>query len=65
MDSISVTSRRGTTIADVHVTDNIGEMIIFMPFHFAEGANVLTNTALDETCNIPELKVCAVQINSK
>ncbi len=63
MDSIKVSSRRGETIAEVHVTSKISENVVFMPFHFADGANMLTNTALDETCNIPELKVCAVQIN--
>ncbi len=65
MDKISVSSRRGKTIADVHITENIGEMIVFMPFHFADGANMLTNSALDETCHIPELKVCAVKIDNK
>ena len=43
----------------------IGEDVIFMPFHFADGANMLTNTVLDETCNIPELKVCAVEISKQ
>ncbi|MDC0559042.1 formate dehydrogenase subunit alpha [Candidatus Izimaplasma bacterium] len=63
LESVIVTSRRGETKAEVHITDNIGVDTIFMPFHFADGANVLTNTALDETCNIPELKVCAVEIS--
>lgn len=55
-------SRRGETKAEVHITEKLGDDVIFMPFHFADGANMLTNTALDETCNIPELKVCAVEI---
>jgi len=57
-----VYSRRGETKAEVHITEKMGDDVIFMPFHFADGANMLTNTALDETCNIPELKVCAVEI---
>ncbi len=65
MDHASVSSRRGTTKAVVHVTDKIGDGVMFMPFHFADGANMLTNTELDATCNIPELKVCAVQIDGK
>ncbi len=65
MDHASVSSRRGTTKAVVHVTDKIGDGVMFMPFHFADGANMLTNTELDATCDIPELKVCAVQIDGK
>jgi len=65
MDHASISSRRGTTKAVVHVTDKIGDGVMFMPFHFADGANMLTNTELDATCNIPELKVCAVQIDGK
>ncbi len=65
LESVIVSSRRGETKAEVHITDKIGEDTIFMPFHFADGANMLTNTALDETCNIPELKVCAVEIKKQ
>ena len=65
LENVIVTSRRGETNAEVHITDKIGEGVIFMPFHFADGANMLTNTVLDETCNIPELKVCAVAINKQ
>ena len=37
--------------------------VLFMPFHFADGpANMLTNTAIDPTAKIPELKVCAARI---
>ena len=63
LENVIISSRRGETNAEVHITEKIGEDVIFMPFHFADGANMLTNTALDETCNIPELKVCAVAIN--
>lgn len=65
MDEAIVFSRRGETKAEVHITDKVGDNVVFMPFHFADGANMLTNTALDETCNIPELKVCAVEIQRK
>ena len=61
-DYVVVSSRRGDTTAKVHVSKDIGEDVIFMPFHFADGANMLTNTVLDDACKIPELKVCAVQI---
>jgi predicted molibdopterin-dependent oxidoreductase YjgC len=37
--------------------------VVFIPFHFAEGAaNTLTNAALDPKCKIPEYKVCAVHV---
>ena len=62
LDKVTVSSRRGVTNAVTHITDKIGKDTIFMPFHFADGANMLTNTVLDETCNIPELKVCAVDV---
>lgn len=61
-EDVIVYSRRGETKAKTNITDTIKENVIFMPFHFAEGANMLTNTALDETCNISELKVSAVNI---
>lgn len=65
MDYALISSRRGRTKAIVHVTDKISDGVMFMPFHFADGANMLTNTELDATCDIPELKVCAVQIDGK
>ena len=65
LESVIVSSRRGETKAELHITDKIGEDTVFMPFHFADGANMLTNTVLDETCNIPELKVCAIEITKQ
>jgi predicted molibdopterin-dependent oxidoreductase YjgC len=39
--------------------------MVFIPFHFSEAAaNILTNTALDPIAKIPELKVCAVKIET-
>jgi len=37
---------------------------VFAPFHWAgeQSANRLTNTALDPTSKMPELKVCATRI---
>ena len=64
-DNVIVSSRRGETNAEVHITDKIGAGTIFMPFHFADGANMLTNTVLDETCHIPELKVCTIEIKKQ
>lgn len=62
-DVIRVSSRRGSILSRVQVTERIGKGVVFMPFHFAENAaNVLTNTALDPIAKIPEYKVCAVRV---
>jgi len=61
---VRISSRRGQIKTKAFLTEIILPGIVFMPFHFAESAaNVLTNSrALDPTAKIPELKVCAVQI---
>jgi formate dehydrogenase alpha subunit len=62
-DKVSVSSRRGEISTSVKLNRGIKESVVFMPFHFAEGAaNVLTNPALDPISKIPEYKVCAVKI---
>ena len=41
--SAKLVSRRGSIVADVHITDRVEKGTVFMPFHFAEAsANVLT-----------------------
>lgn len=61
-----VSTRRGEVEAMARVTDAVIPGIIFMPFHFLEGAaNVLTNNALDPEAKIPEFKVCAARVRSK
>jgi formate dehydrogenase alpha subunit len=60
---VRVISRRGEIRLRAVVRDVPGEGTVFIPFHFKEAAaNVLTNTAYDPVCKIPELKVCAVRI---
>ncbi len=62
-DMVRLISRRGEVEVAARITDIIGEGVLFMPFHFAEGAaNYLTNTALDPIAKIPELKVAAVKL---
>ena len=62
---ITIASRRGEVTAFARVTDNVLPGVLFMPFHFAEGAaNVLTNNQLDPESHIPEFKVCAVRIGA-
>jgi len=58
-----VASRRGQLLAQARVTAMVVPGVVFIPFHFAEGAvNALTNNVLDPESAIPEFKVCAVRI---
>jgi formate dehydrogenase major subunit len=60
--TIALETRRGRITAVAKVTERVPQGSIFVPFHFSESsANVLTNPALDPTCKMPELKVCAVK----
>jgi formate dehydrogenase major subunit len=62
-ERIKVISRRGHIKVILKVTDAIKDGVAFIPFHFADGAaNRLTNTALDDVVDIPELKVAAIKI---
>jgi formate dehydrogenase major subunit/formate dehydrogenase alpha subunit len=62
-DRLLVSSRRGEVRTEARVTDMVIPGVLFMPFHFAEGAaNVLTNNVLDPESSIPEFKVCAVRM---
>ncbi|MFI6818046.1 molybdopterin oxidoreductase family protein [Nonomuraea sp. NPDC050328] len=60
-DLVEVTSRRGTARGVARVTDAVRPDTVFMPFHW-EGANRLTNPALDPLSRMPEFKVCAVRL---
>jgi anaerobic selenocysteine-containing dehydrogenase len=60
---VNVSSRRGKVSAKLKVSSMAVEGTVFMPFHFAQAAaNKLTNAKLDPTAKIPELKVCAINI---
>ncbi len=62
-DRVMVSSRRGKAGSTARVTARVEGNVVFMPFHFADGAaNLLTSNALDPVAKIPELKVCAVNI---
>lgn len=63
-DKVKISSRRGEIITSAKVSDIVEEDVLFMPFHFAEGAaNYLTNCAIDPIAKIPEFKVCAISVN--
>ena len=61
-EKIKVRSRRGETITNARVTDDVAPKVLFMAMHFADGVNNLTNTALDPLSKMPELKHCAVAV---
>ncbi|MBN2370166.1 MAG: formate dehydrogenase subunit alpha [Vicinamibacteria bacterium] len=62
---VCVSTRRGEVKAQARVADVVPPGVLFMPFHFEEGAaNVLTINALDPEAKIPEFKVCAAAIRS-
>ena len=61
-EKIKVTSRRGETITKARVTDDVAPKVLYMAMHFHNGANNLTNTALDPLSKMPELKHCAVKV---
>jgi formate dehydrogenase major subunit len=44
------------------VTDDVAPKVLYMAMHFHNGANNLTNTALDPMSKMPELKNCAVKV---
>ena len=61
-EKIKVRSRRGETITTARVTDEVAPKVLYMAMHFDQGANNLTNTALDPLSKMPELKHCAVAV---
>lgn len=62
-EMVKVSSLRGEIEVKVKITDIVSDNVVFIPFHFAQGAaNRLTNAALDPITDIPEFKVCAVKI---
>ncbi|GGO74784.1 molybdopterin oxidoreductase [Nonomuraea cavernae] len=60
-DLVRVRGRRGEEQVVARISDAIRRDTVFMPFHW-EGANRLTNPALDPTSRMPEFKVCAVRV---
>jgi formate dehydrogenase alpha subunit len=62
---VKVLSRRGEIKARAKVSDKAVNGTLFIPFHWAQAAaNELTHAALDPIAKIPELKVCAVRIET-
>jgi predicted molibdopterin-dependent oxidoreductase YjgC len=62
-ETVRVSSRRGSIVLRVRVTEKVNAGVVFIPFHFSEAAaNLLTIDALDPQAKIPEFKACAVNV---
>jgi formate dehydrogenase major subunit len=59
---VRVTSRRGSIVLRARVTVKANPGVVFIPFAFAEAANLLTIAALDPLAEILEYKACAVRV---
>jgi len=62
MDHAMVYSRRGELKVLVQVSARVAPGSIFIPFHFARGANLLTLGLLDPISRQPAYKQTAVRI---
>lgn len=61
--AVRVKSRRGELVSRAIVSETVPPGVVAMPYHFREApSNVLTNDALDPISRMPELKVCAVEV---
>jgi formate dehydrogenase major subunit len=63
-DPVRITSRRGSIVIAVRISQRVAHHQVFIPMHYREAAaNLLTNSStLDPYAGIPEFKVSAVRI---
>jgi predicted molibdopterin-dependent oxidoreductase YjgC len=60
---IRVSSRRGSVVSRITITDKVPPGVMFMTFHYKESpVNELTNSAFDPITKTAEYKVTAVRI---
>ena len=63
-DTVRITSRRGSILIGVRLSDRQARGQVFVPMHFREAAvNLLTNPRLDPYAKIASFKVSAVRID--
>jgi len=64
-ETVRVTSRRGSILIGVRISERQARGQVFIPMHFREAAaNLLTNPALDPYAKIAEFKVAAVRVET-
>lgn len=62
-DWVKVSSKRGSTEVEVRVVDTVEPGVMWMPFHYAGGANNLSDAEhLDPVSSIPGYKVIGIKI---
>jgi formate dehydrogenase major subunit len=62
-DTIRVTSRRGSVLIGVRISERQARGQVFMPMHYREAAaNLLTNPQLDPYAKIASFKISAVRL---
>jgi formate dehydrogenase major subunit len=60
---VKVSALRGEVCTEVRIVDTLQPGVVWMPFHYAGGANVLTDAHnLDPVCKIPGFKQVGVKI---
>lgn len=60
---IRATSRRGSILTRITITDKVKQGMVFMTFHYKESpVNELTNSAFDPVTKTAEYKVCAMKM---
>lgn len=63
LDFARVSSRRGSIVTRVTITDKVKQGLVFMTFHYWESpVNELTNSAFDPITKTAEYKVCAIKV---
>ena len=66
-DPVRVSSRRGSVVTKIRVSNKQPRGLVFMTFHFPDQANtnLLTNHAADPLAGTAEFKACAVKIEKQ
>lgn len=60
---VKVSSKRGSVYAEARIADTLQPGVAWMPFHYAGGANVLSDAEhLDPVCKIPGFKQIGIKI---
>lgn len=60
---VQVTSPRGSVFVEARIVDTIDRGVLWMPFHYADGANVLVDSEqLDPVAKIPGFKQVGVKL---
>ena len=60
---VKVSSPRGEVYTEIRIVDTLQPGVVWMPFHYSGGANMLTDAhRLDPVCKIPGFKQVGVKI---